>query len=68
MASNGWNEYQKLVLAKLEAQDRQLEILRAKCERMSTEIALLKLKSGIWGLLGGMIPIGVALGLYLVKL
>jgi hypothetical protein len=34
---------------------------------MTKSVAILKVKSGFWGLLGGGIPVIIALGIYYVK-
>ena len=66
-----WNEYQRLVLHELErlgagidAVDRKLDtVISTDLSKINVEIAMLKVKAGIWGLMGGMIP---AVGLVLL--
>lgn len=66
MANEGsWLEYQKLVLAELERHGTALEALSAQVGSIKTEIALLKLKSGVWGAIAGMIPAAVAIAIKL---
>lgn len=64
---NGWNEYEKLVLHQLrelqEKADKNLEEHAA----IKEDIATLKVKSGVWGLIGGMIPVGIALLIWILK-
>jgi len=64
---NGWNEYSRLVLSELERLDVGQVALNEKMNKVLTEIALLKVKSGVWGLLGGAIPVAIGLGLWLLK-
>ena len=65
MASkNGWDNYQKLVLDKLEDHATTLHSLDAEVKSIRTEdipglqveIAMLKIKAGVWGAAAGMIP------------
>ncbi len=53
---NGWSEYEKLVLSKLDDHQEWLVDIQKNVSRMKTEIALLKLQSGMWGALAGAIP------------
>ena len=71
MADNSWSEYQKLVLDKLDRQDRRLGCLEGKVGDVAVEIAMLKVKAGVWGAIGGILavmgPLAVALIIFLVK-
>lgn len=58
---NGWTTYQKLVLAELERHGEKLEKLEAHLNRVEIEIAMLKVKSGAWGLMGGAVPVVIML-------
>jgi hypothetical protein len=55
VADNGWNEYQKLVLAELERHNELLESVRREVQEMRTEIAVLKIKVIGLGVLAGWI-------------
>jgi len=68
--TNGWNEYAKHVLKELERhsawQDRMDEKFAAHQRDMAlqhaslqTEIAMLKVKAGVWGAVAGAIPAAV---------
>jgi hypothetical protein len=52
----GWLEYRKLILSELERVSRELRDLNEKVLEIHTEIAMLKVKSGLWGALAGAIP------------
>jgi hypothetical protein len=64
---NGWNEYAKFVIKELERlnenqesmtrahNDHRMETQRGMSE-LKTDIAMLKLKSGIWGFAAGALP------------
>lgn len=54
--NGGWLRYQKLVLAELERLDQSIKALSANVAVLQTEIALLKLKSSVWGFGAGMVP------------
>ena len=64
---NGWSGYEKLVLARLEQLDERLvhldnRITRMQDEeitRLKIEVAMLKVKSGLWGAAAGMLPVGL---------
>ena len=58
---NGWAEWGKHVLKQLEIHHEQLDGIDDKITKLQVEIAMLKVKSGIWGLIGASIPVGVAL-------
>lgn len=64
---NEWNEYQEFVLRELKRLNQNVEKLEEKLDCISRDTAVLKVKAGLWGLLGGAIPIVIALGLYLFK-
>jgi len=81
--SNGWREYQKLVLSELRRLDSNVDKLgdridkavkhernnrqmvehatQAELTRIALEVHGLKIKAGVWGLTGGLIPVVVAL-------
>jgi hypothetical protein len=73
MADNeGWDEYRKLVLAELrriddgfqhERKNRSMSerLVWERMAHLDVEIAALKIKAGIWGLMGGLIPALTAL-------
>lgn len=53
---DGWTEWSKYVLKELERLNGCYEGLRMDVNAISTEIATLKVKAGIWGLVGATIP------------
>jgi len=65
---NGWNDYQKLVLNKLDDHSNSLEDLNKEVKsiritdvpNLQVEIAMLKIKAGIWGAVAGAIPAALA--------
>jgi len=67
MTNNGWSEYEKLVLNELERHNNLIEGIRKDVSDIRSEIAMLKVKSGLWGMLGAAIPLAVAVGLKLIQ-
>lgn len=51
-----WDEYRRLVLAKLDDHENEITRLRQQLAEARTEVALLKLKAGVWGAMGAAIP------------
>lgn len=64
---NAWNEWSKFVLKELDRLSTCYESLDEKMGQIRTEIAMLKVKSGIWGLIGAAIPVAIGIGIWLVK-
>lgn len=58
---DGWAEYSKLVLTKLEEHEDILKDINKELTNVRVEIGMLKVKSGVWGLIGGLIPVAIAL-------
>lgn len=61
--SNGWNEWSRHVLAELERLNDCYTQLNTSVGNIHIEIAMLKVKSGMWGAIGGMIPIVILLAI-----
>lgn len=53
--------YQQFTLDTLDRVEHQIDILRADVQQNSIDIATLKVKAGIWGLVGGAIPVVISL-------
>lgn len=67
MMDNGsWEEYQMLILAELKRFDKDIQEVKKTQSEILSEIAVLKVKAGLWGALGG-IATAIASGiLYLI--
>jgi hypothetical protein len=61
--TNGWNEYQKLVLHELQEHTKELDKINAEIQKIHVEVATLKVKSGVWGLIAGSIPVAIAIAM-----
>lgn len=65
--SNGWSEWSRHVLAELERLDDNIKELTVAVNSLVTEVAMLKVKAGIWGAIGGAIPVAVGLLVYYLR-
>jgi hypothetical protein len=62
--TNGWDQYQKLVIDKLGEHDEKFTSIESKLMKIQVDIATLKVKAGIWGGLAGMIPVVIAIVMF----
>ena len=68
MSENGFNEWKKLLedkFKKIDDIDNKVDAISIKLESIKTEV---RIKSGIWGLIGGTIPVLIALAIALFKI
>lgn len=56
-----WTEWSKHVLKELERFDRCMLHIDDDIRKLSIEVAMLRVKAGIWGVFGGSIPALLAL-------
>lgn len=56
MAENSWKEHQLLVLEKLDRHESWLVSIDKRLGKLREDIVILKLKCGLWGAAGGLIP------------
>ena len=61
MADNGWNEYQRLVLAELQRLDTTVKQVQTDVTAIHLAVAVLRTRAVTWGALGGLGTWGVAL-------
>ena len=64
---DGWKEYQVHVLAELKRLNTCYNGLNEKVDKLCRDIAGLKVKAGIWGIMGGGIPIIILLGIWALR-
>lgn len=43
------------------------EKLDGKIDKMTVDVVSLRIKAGIWGLMGGFMPVAIALAIYYLK-
>jgi len=56
-----WREYKKLVISEIDRLSSHIVGLERKIDHLRGDVVMLKVKSGIWGLLAGFIPVTIAL-------
>lgn len=59
---NGWTRAEMMVLAELRDLKLSSERTWREINRVRIDVETLKVKAGIWGLVGGAIPTSIALG------
>jgi len=64
---NNWYEDRRLVLAELARFNESITILAAKIEQLRLDVAILQVKAGVWGLMGGLIPTVIVVLFYLLR-
>ena len=62
--TNGWGQYQKLVMDKLGEHDDKFTSIEDKLTKIQVDIATLKVKAGVWGGVAGLIPVVVAIVMF----
>ena len=62
--TNGWGQYQKLVMDKLGEHDDKFSSIEDKLTKIQVDIATLKVKAGVWGGVAGLIPVVVAIVMF----
>jgi hypothetical protein len=65
--NNGWIENKKWVNKTLEEHGTLLKEISEKIGGIKEDIAGLKVKSGIWGLIGGAIPVGITMTIMAIR-
>ena len=61
---NGWDQYQKLVMDKLDEHDGKFSNIESKLTQIQIDIATLKVKAGVWGGIAGVVPVVLGLVLF----
>ena len=61
---NGWSKYEKMVIDKLDDQDGKFNGIEDKLTEIQVDIATLKVKAGVWGGIGGLIPAVIAIVMF----
>ncbi len=62
--NNGWSKYEKMVIDKLDGHDDKFNGIENKLTQIQVDIATLKVKAGIWGGIGGLIPVVIAIVMF----
>ena len=61
---NGWSKYEKMVIEKLDDHDDKFNGIENKLTQIQVDIATLKVKAGVWGGIGGLIPAVIAIVMF----
>ena len=61
---NGWSKYEKMVIEKLDDHDDKFNGIENKLTQIQVDIATLKVKAGVWGGIGGLIPAIIAIVMF----
>lgn len=61
--TNGWPEYQRLVLAELTRLDEGMQQVQKDVEHIRITLAVLRTKAVSWGAVGGLVMWGASLAL-----
>jgi hypothetical protein len=56
---NGWSGYQRLVLSKLDELTNEVKTLREEQSQTKIDVAMLQVKAGVCGVVGGLLPFGL---------
>ena len=62
--NDGWSKYEKMVIEKLDDHDAKFSHIEDKLTQIQVDIATLKVKAGVWGGIGGVIPAIIAIVLF----
>ena len=62
--NNGWSQYQKLVVDKLDDHDGKFTSIEDKLIKIQVDIVTLKVKAGVWGGIAGLVPVVLGLVLF----
>jgi len=66
-----WNEWARFVIEELKRLDKETEDLDSEIKTLGKKIVKieteLRIKSGVWGLLGGIIPSTILIIVYVLK-
>jgi hypothetical protein len=65
--SESWETWREHVLAEIQRSNDNSVILNSSIVHLQIEIAKLQIKSGMWGLFGGLVPIVVLLAVQKIK-
>lgn len=58
---NGWGEWRRVVLSELKDLKEGQKEFRGDVEAIRVEMAILKTKAGVWGMIAGAIPVSIGL-------
>lgn len=60
---NGWTEWGRHVLSEMERLNGCIEGINLRLRQYDIDMTVLKVKAGVWGVLGGLIPVLVTISI-----
>jgi len=67
LEENNWTQWSQYVLKELERNNLDHDTISKKLDKIFVEIATLKVKSGIWGTIGGLVSAAIFLLINYIK-
>jgi hypothetical protein len=67
MAENGFDEYKKLLLAEISNLKVEVTSLTQTIGNLRVDVAMLQVKSGVWGFMAGLLPVLALLAMQYLK-
>ena len=67
MNGDDWSAWGKHVLAELERNEADHKMQMSKIDDLRNDVAMLKVKAGLWGALGGLAPALIAFIFWAIK-
>ena len=67
LMESDWNEWSKYVLKELERLNSCYTDMNKQLGKIREDIASLQVKSGIWGLVGGCVPVLIIIVIQMIK-
>ena len=56
-----WREHRQYIVRKLDEQSAEISALHEQVTLMRIDLAMLKVRAGLWGALAGAVPAGLAI-------
>lgn len=63
---DGWNEWRQYVLLTLKSLVKDIAEMKSMLSNYHTEVAVLKVRAGIWGAIAGLVPSTIVLVYWLM--
>ena len=60
---NGWSDYEKMVMFRLESTERHLNEIYNRLNCIEKSLVSLQVRASLWGAIGGSLATGVIMGL-----
>lgn len=60
---NGWSKHAERVMYQLSEINHRLELHSRELHHLRVDVSMLRVKAGIWGIVGGAIPVAIAIAM-----